>query len=103
MNWLREQMDLYPMENQWDELARSGFRDDLDHVQRKLSVSVLMLKAKKTKDKPIDERINIWLNEHNNLMERWQNLLTEIKSSDNVGFVTYSVVLRELTDFAQAS
>lgn len=102
LNWLRDQMDSYPMETQWDELARSGFRDDLDRVQRKLSVSVLTLKAKKLKEKPIEERIDVWLKQHNTIMERWKNLLAEIKSSKNVGFVTYSVVLRELSDFAQA-
>lgn len=102
LNWLREQMNSYPMETQWDELARSGFRDDLDRVQRKLSVSVLTLKSKKTNGKSIEERISHWLKENKLLLTRWQNLLTEIKSSNNVGFVTFSVVLRELFDFAQA-
>lgn len=102
LNWLRDQMNSYLMENQWDELARSGFRDDLDRVQRKLSVSVLTLQMKKMKEKSIEERIKTWLNEHNLLVGRWQTLLADIKSSDNVGFVTYSVVLRELFDFAQA-
>src|SRR5205085_8282670 len=100
LNWLRDQMNAYPMENQWDELARSGFRDDLDRAQRKLSVSVLLLKQKK-KQQPMNvtERINAWLKQYTLLIERWQNLVAEIKSSNNVGFVTYSVVLRELFDF----
>jgi len=102
LNWLRDQMNAYPMENQWDELARSGFRDDLDRAQRKLSVSVLLLKNKKSKSQTISERIQTWLEQYHLLIERWQNLIAEIKSSNNVGFVTYSVVLRELFDFAQA-
>lgn len=102
LNWLREQMNLYPMENQWDELARSGFRDDLDRAQRKLSVSVLLLTQKKNQKMNIAERIQAWLEQYSLLIERWQNLVAEIKSSNNVGFVTYSVVLRELFDFAQA-
>lgn len=100
LNWLREQINTYPMENQWEELARSGFRDDLDRVQRKLSVSVLL--NKKTKEKTPEERIIAWFNQHQFLTERWHNLIAEIKSSNNVGFVTFSVVLRELFDFAQA-
>lgn len=102
LNWLRNQMNSYAIENQWDELARSGFRDDLDRAQRKLCVSVLKLKSKKLIDKSIDERIDTWLQQNKNLVSRWQNLLTEIKSSGNVYFITYSVVLRELFDFAQA-
>ncbi len=100
LNWLREQMNAYPMDNQWDELARSGFRDDLDNVQRKLSVSVLTLPTEKNSS--IVERIESWAQENRLLTDRWQNLLAEIKSSINPGFVTYSVVLRELYDFAQA-
>lgn len=100
--WLKSQMNSYPIDNQWDELARSGFRDDLDRVQRKLCVSVLKLKPKKMNGKSIEERIETWLTQHKRLLDRWQSLLSEIKSSNNTGFVTYSVVLRELFDFAQA-
>ena len=99
LNWLRDQMNAYPMENQWDELARSGFRDDLDRAQRKLSVNVFALKSK---NKTTDERIQHWLSVNHLQITRWQNLIADIKSSTNVGFVTYSVVLRELFDFAQA-
>jgi glutamate dehydrogenase len=99
LDWLRMQMNSYIIENQWDELARSRFRDDLEKAQSKLSVSVLNLKSKKIVDKPFEERINAWLKVSKHLIDRWQNLITEIKSSTNVDFVTYSVVLRELADF----
>lgn len=103
LNWLRELMNTYEVENQWDELARSGFRDDLDRVQRKLCAKVLTMKSRDIKDKSIDERIDVWINKYQFLIDRWQKLLADIKSSDNVGFITYSVVLRELIDFAQAT
>jgi glutamate dehydrogenase len=102
LNWLRAQMNSYIIDNQWDELARSGFRDDLDRAQRKLSISVLKSKAKRTSDKTIEQRIDAWMNRNKDLITRWQNLLADIKSSTNVQFVTYSVVLRELFDFASA-
>jgi glutamate dehydrogenase len=50
-----------------------------------------------------EERIDYWVNRYQFLMDRWQKLLADIRSSDIVGFVTYSVVLRELFEFAQAS
>jgi glutamate dehydrogenase len=102
LNWLRKQMNTYAIENQWDELARSAFRDDLDRAQKKLSVSVLKLKSKKIIGKNIDERFECWLSQNKHLIDRWQNLVTEIKASTTVEFVTYSVILRELFDFAQA-
>lgn len=101
LNWLREMMNSYVVDSQWDELARAGFRDDLDRMQRELSARVLTMKVKDAKT--IDERIEIWISRHQFLVERWQKLLADIKSSDIVGFVAYSVVLRELFDFAQAA
>jgi len=101
LNWLRTQMNSYAIENQWDELARSRFRDDLERAQSKLSVNVLKLKSKKIIEKPLTERIDAWLLQNKHLIDRWQNLLAEIKASNTVDFVTFSVVLRELSDFAK--
>lgn len=103
LNALREMMNSYSVESQWDELARSGFRDDLDKAQRKLATRVLTMKPQPENEIKIDEQIDNWVQRYQFLMERWQKLLADIKSSDIVGFVTYSVVLRELFDFAQAS
>lgn len=103
LNWLRELLNSYPIETTWDELARAGFRDDLDRVQRKLSARVLLMKTKEARGKSIEERIDIWLSRHSLFMERWQKILADIKSSDIGGFVAYSIVLRELFDFAQAA
>jgi glutamate dehydrogenase len=98
LDWLRVQLTSHPMENQWDELARASYRDDLDSVQRKLCINVL----KKRKNNTVEECLTAWLEENQPLIERWQNLVADIKSSTNVGMVTFSVVLRELFDFAQA-
>jgi len=102
LNWLREAMNAYTVESQWDELARAGFRDDLDRVQRKIAVRILKANALDPKD-DVDMQIDTWVNHHQFLIERWQKLLSDIKSTDQIGFVTYSVVLRELFDFIQAT
>ena len=101
LNWLRGLINAYVVDTQWDELARAGFRDDLDRVQRKLSIRVLSMKGKNAKEMSMEQRIDIWINRYQFLMERWQKLLADIKTSDTIAFVTYSVVLRELFDFAQ--
>jgi glutamate dehydrogenase len=98
LNWLRTQMNEYPMENQWDELARSSYRDDLDNVQRRLSIRVLDFKH--SHKQPLTACVAAWMEENDTMMQRWHSLLAEIKSSSNIGFVTYSVILRELFDFA---
>jgi len=99
--WLRNLVSAYPMETQWDELGRSSFRDDLDRVQRNLSIAVLAFAKKKMKKSTIEEGIEGWINEHQIFIDRWKNWIGDIRSSDNVGFVAYSVVLRELFDFVE--
>jgi glutamate dehydrogenase len=102
LNWLRGLMNEYVVQNQWDELARAGFRDDLDRVQRELCIRVLTAKLP-VKGLPLSERIDLWIQSYQFLLIRWKKLIADIHASDNVGFVTYSVVLRELFDFAQAA
>src|SRR5690606_23828959 len=103
LNYLREMMNSYVIGTQWDELARSGFRDDLDRVQRKLAARILTSKERFSKSATIEDKIEHWVLRYQFLLDRWQKLLADLKASDIVGFVTYSVVLRELFDFAQAS
>jgi glutamate dehydrogenase len=115
LNYLREMMNSYVVDTQWDELARAGFRDDLDRAQRKLVSRILTIKNRNGNGKiaakngingkavTTDERIDLWVKRYHFLLDRWQKLLADIRSSDIVGFVTYSVVLRELFEFAQAS
>ncbi len=103
LNWVKDVMNQFKTENPWDELARSGFRDDLERVQRLLTTRVLTMKSKEAKDKSLAERIETWLARQPFFNGRWVQLIAEIKSTDTPTFVTYSVALRELVDFVQAS
>lgn len=102
LNWLRESMNNYSVQTLWDELARAGFRDDLDRVQGKLAAKLLLSKSKDMQSaETISEKITIWIKRSRFISERWQHLLNDMQNSDRVDFVTYSVVLRELFDFSQ--
>lgn len=104
LNWLRESMSNYSVQTLWDELARAGFRDDLDRVQGKLAAKLLSSKLKEMQGaESIAEKISIWIKRCRFLSERWYHLLDDMQNSDRVDYVTYSVVLRELFDFAQSA
>jgi glutamate dehydrogenase len=103
LNWLRESMNTYTVDNQWDELARAGFRDDLDRIQREICIKILTTKDKPKQEADIETKLNNWVEKHKIFVDRWHQLIADVKSTDSVDFVTYSVVLRELFDFAQAT
>jgi len=101
--WLRDSINSHELETQWGELSRSSFRDDLDRVQRNLTINALLFAKKKMKKASLDEKIDAWLSEQQIFVTRWNNLLADIRSSAVIEFVTYSVLLRELFDFVELS
>lgn len=103
LNWLREIINSANVENHWEELARSGFRDDLDRAQRKLSARVLMMRSKEAKGKGTNEKIELWVQRYQFLMDRWMKLVADLKANESTSFVAYSIVIRELFDFSQAA
>ncbi|MEK9711126.1 MAG: NAD-glutamate dehydrogenase [Thalassolituus sp.] len=99
LNWFLEQLNLLPATNHWEAMARESFRDDLDWQQRSLTVGIL--KNKNVAD--LDAGISEWEVEQEVLVSRWNHMLDELKSTDNITFPMIAVALRELLDLAQAS
>lgn len=97
--WLRASIMSQYEETHWEVLAKAALRDDIDWQQRLLTVNVLVLYQ--TEDS-VENVIKTWLQEHEDLMQRWQGLLLELKSSNTIEFVKYAVAIRELTDLTQA-
>ncbi len=100
LSWIRHQIRVHAIESHWDGLARSALRDDLDRQQRNLSVSLLLFE---TQADTIDGRISEWLAEHQDLVERWLSLVSDLRGSSSVTFTMYLVAVRELMDLTQTS
>ncbi len=82
-----------PVTNHWEALSRSAFRDDIDKQQCDLAINIIQ----NTKDfkGSIDERIEYWLTQHDNLLQRWEFFINEFKTSEPE-FTMFAVALREL-------
>jgi glutamate dehydrogenase len=94
-SWLREQLVRQTTENAWEALARAALRDDLDMQQRNITVAIMS-----TIKQPItiDEKINVWVQQHTYFFARWQRLLAELRTIAAPEFIMLSVAVRELTD-----
>ncbi|MGB5855104.1 MAG: NAD-glutamate dehydrogenase [Oceanisphaera sp.] len=93
LHWFLEQINRQAVNNHWQALARSAFREDLDYQQRSLTAVVLKhCKAQGECASMLDQ----WLDEHKQLLNRWRHLLAEFKVSSNHEFAQFSVALREL-------
>lgn len=100
LGWFREQVTIQSVETHWDALVREAIRDDLDLQQRDLSVAVLKLQSKA---KGVDNKIQQWTDRHITLIERWQKMLIDLRSSGNLNYTKLTVAVRELMDLTQAS
>lgn len=98
--WFREQMEKFPVETHWAMLAKSAFKGDIDWILRELTLGVLSLEVVK---KGVAFRVEAWFKKHHGLIERWENIIADLRSSGPKDFAILSVAIRELSDLAQTS
>lgn len=98
LGWFGELIKNQHVTNYWEALARAAFRDDVDKQQRNLAVSILKATSD---DLTLEERLNVWLQQHTELITRWDALMAELKSSTPT-FTMFAVTLRELLNVSHA-
>ena len=100
LHWFLEQITMQPVDNHWQAFARSTFREDLDWQQRSLTVAVLHMSSEGAS---AEERIIAWIIQNEDLLERWQQMVADFRSSARHEFAKFSVALRELLILVQSS
>lgn len=100
LSWFRDQITAHPVDDTWDALARAGSRDDVDLYQREIVIGLLESKILPEK---IDEKVEKWEAICHQLLYRWNNMLSDLKTTKSKEFTIFSVALRELLDLAQLS
>jgi glutamate dehydrogenase len=97
LDWLRTLILMHPVENHWDALARAALRDDLDWQQKNLTLNVLKMPAEDSTLTLLSE----WSLKNQMLLDRWQNMLSDLRRSQNPNFIIFFVAVRELMDLAK--
>lgn len=98
--WMRDQIANDSREGHWNTLARLSLRDELDSLQRQLTVAAL----KDNKKEPnIAKLIDGWRSNHEHAIKRWENILHMLYASTNIDYVMFFIALRELADLIVGS
>ncbi|WP_432452974.1 NAD-glutamate dehydrogenase [Agarivorans sp. QJM3NY_29] len=92
LHWFLEQINIQAVDNHWQALARSSFREDLDWQQRQLTMSALKWATQMESENALDD----WLAAHESLLLRWNQMLADFKTGNIHEFAKFSVLLREL-------
>ncbi len=99
LEWLGELIKKQPVYSYWEALARAVFRDDIEKQQRNLSVSIL--NAQIQQNQSISEKVNTWIQEHQELLSRWNFLISELKTSEP-SFTMFAIAIREMLDVSRS-
>ncbi len=98
--WLRTQIIVHTTENHWESLSREALRDDLDWQQRQLTAAIMGFEPN---NKDLQERLTRWGETHVSLIDRWNYILTALKSSTALNYTMFLVATRELLDLTQTT
>lgn len=100
LTWIRSQVIAHSTENNWESLSREALRDDLDLQQRQITAGIINLS-----DKNADfmTAFSTWSEAHSGLIERWQQILTDLRSSNTLNYTMFFVAIRELLDLTQTT
>lgn len=104
LGWFGELIKRQPVHNYWEALARSVFRDDVDKQQRQLAISIMQsspIQKSPEKLPSVDMQVKAWLDQHQELLQRWDFFITELKVSEPE-YTMFAVALREFLDLFTA-
>ncbi len=96
--WLRQTVASMREEGYWGTLASSGLKDDMDRLQRSLTISVILMTSN---DLSTDERVERWMEGFRYLVNRWLYMVENLKSTKHE-FIMYLVAIRGLADLSDS-
>jgi len=94
--WFRDQISTDSREGHWNSLARLTLRDELDSLQKLLTV-VIMRSNKKEKNHV--RLIDAWREKHQQAIERWDKVLELLHGSATIDYTMFFIALRDLSDW----
>ena len=100
LSWIRNQIIIHSTDNHWESLSREALRDDLDWQQRQLTAGIIRFDEK---NKDVTYCLEQWAQSHMNLIERWRQILANLRSSTALNYTMFFVAIRELLDLTQTT
>lgn len=100
LDWFSGQILASKVDNEWQALARDTYLEDLEWQQRTLAVGALRYLDEAG---TLEGCLEAWEQQQSMLLSRWQDMLTELHTTDAPDFAMYAVAVRELLDLAQSS
>lgn len=99
--WFRDQLQRELSNDYWKSLlAASALRDQLDLLQKLLTTLIMQNISEETDP---HARIELWISQHQRLMNRWEEIISHLKSSTHIDFLEIYIALGELSNLAKTT
>ncbi len=95
--WLRARVSGLPSETHWQALAKAAVRDDIAGMQRQLTTDALRSAGPRDS---ADKAIAAWEASNRTLLERFLQVLADLRGHETLDFAMVSVAMRELRNIA---
>lgn len=93
LHWLGRQVSALPADTRWQVLARGALRGDLSGLARTLTANALSLSPQ---DDDAATVLSAWLARQSVRLERYRQLLADVRMAQTIDMAMVSVLLREL-------
>lgn len=100
LGWIRSLIISQPTSSHWEVLSREALRDDLDWQQRKLTAAIIKISKDK---KNFKQGLDHWSKAQVSLIDRWRNMLANLRSSPSITYTFFFAAIRELLDLTQTT
>ena len=100
LGWLERSFSALPGHDRWHAIARSDLRDDLQAQHRALCAAVLRGAMDATS---AQSKLEAWRHQQHVALERYRQLLNDLKSQDELDMAMLTVLLREVQRLAAAA
>lgn len=96
--WFRDHIANDNRDGYWETLSRLVLRDELDNLQKKITISVL---TKTHKHNDTENYIARWSETNTQCLARWHKILEMVHSSSTTDYTIFFIALGELTNIIQ--
>jgi len=100
LDWFGDQIVSLRPETRWKDFARESFMDELEGHRRNLTLSFLQAYGE---CEDLDDSMNRWRVANVQMVDRWLNIVQELRAATTQDFAMFSVALRELQDLSKSS
>jgi glutamate dehydrogenase len=92
--WLHVSAEDLEVGDRWHSTARGKLRDEFFCMRRELAEQIVRNRGKHN----VDDAVDKWLQKRSDRVERFKNILAEMKLREEIDFATLTVAARELRD-----